>query len=129
MRNQQDQEEVNKRVPLMRDYITGYLVWAAAFFLPGLHHFYLGNFWRGMKYLCTGNEVEAGWLLDLFEMHVLIQKSVQEKGHVLGVCYCNSCATNPCCCCCWPLCPKPTVTIQNNGNIYDDTNDLDAVLA
>ncbi len=127
LRNQQDQEAVNNRVPLLRDYITGYLVWAAAFFLPGLHHFYLGNTWRGVKYLCTGNEVVAGWVLDLFELHVLIQKSVQEKGHVLGLLYCRCCATNPCCCCLWPCCPKPVVDVaRNNGNVYDeDDADLD----
>jgi hypothetical protein len=125
LRNQQDQEEVNNRKPLMRDYVTGYLVWAAALFLPGLHHFYLGNTWRGVKYFCTGNEVLAGWILDLFEMHVLIQKSVQEKGHVLGLCYCHCCASNPCCCCFWPCCPKPKRIQDNNGNRYDDGEDIE----
>jgi hypothetical protein len=126
MRNQQDQEAVNHRVPYPRDYITGYFVWFAALLIPGLHHFYLGNTRRGVKYLLTFNEVYAGWLLDLFELHVLIQKSVQEKGHVLGCCYCKCCLYNPCCCCCRPCCPKPVVTIDNNGNVYDaDDMELD----
>ena len=124
LRNQQDQEAINNRTPLFRDYLTGYLVWAAALFLPGLHHFYLGNTWRGVKYLCTGNEVVAGWILDLFELHVLIQKSVQEKGHVLGPCYCSCCSMNPCCCCCWKCCPSPPHhhNANNNGNHYDDAD-------
>lgn len=41
---------------------------------------------RGYKYLFTGNEVIAGWLLDLFELHVLIQQSVQQYGHTTGCC-------------------------------------------
>jgi TM2 domain-containing membrane protein YozV len=119
MKNQQDQEAIDNRIPYPRDYITGYLVWFAALVIPGLHHFYLGNTRRGVKYLCTFNEVYAGWILDLFELHILIQKSVQEKGHVLGLCYCKCCLANPCFCCFWPFCPKPVVSIENNGNIYD----------
>ncbi|RYG68673.1 hypothetical protein EON64_04655 [archaeon] len=93
-----DQKEMDRRVPLFRDYLNAYLVWACAFFFPGLHHFYLGNFWRGVKYFCTGNEVVAGWLLDLFDMHVLVQKSVQEYGHTKGICTCCFCLN----CCCKP---------------------------
>lgn len=77
-----DQEDLNKRIPMLQDYAIAYFIWIIAFFLPGLHHFYLGNYWRGLKYLLTLNELEAGWLLDLFDMHVLVQKSVQERGHV-----------------------------------------------
>ena len=117
IRNQQDQQLINERIPLPRDYITGYLIWFLALFLPGLHHFYFGNFWRGMKYLCTGNEVLAGWILDLFELHILIQKSVQENGHVLGVCYCKCCATNPCCCCHGNCCPKPVIDIEGDAGM------------
>ncbi len=43
-----------------------------------------GNTNRGLKYFFTGNEALAGWLLDLFELHVLIQQSVQEHGHTNG---------------------------------------------
>lgn len=106
IRNLKDQESIDHRVPLFRDYVTGYAVWAISVFFPGLHHFYLGNTWRGVKYLCTGNEVMAGWFLDLFEMHVLIQKSVQEYGHVRHMCCCNCVLDNcsrccqTCCCCC-----------------------------
>lgn len=95
--NQVDQQSIQNRVPLFRDYFMGYSMWALALVCPGLHHFYLGNFWRGMKYLGTLNEVFAGWVLDLFEMHILIQKSVQEHGHVRGICYCQCCARSCCC--------------------------------
>jgi TM2 domain-containing membrane protein YozV len=60
-------------------------MWGCAAVIPGLHHFYLGNTNRGFKYLFTANEAYAGWLLDLFEMHVLIQASVQEHGHTNGL--------------------------------------------
>lgn len=89
-----DQTEMDKRVPLFRDYFNAYCVWLLAGLVPGLHHFYLGNFWRGIKYLFTGNEVVAGWLLDLFDLHVLVQKSVQEYGHTRGICTCCF----KCCC-------------------------------
>jgi streptolysin S family bacteriocin protoxin len=91
-----DQNNIDSRVPLFRDYFNAYCVWALAGFIPGLHHFYLGNFWRGVKYLCTFNEAYAGWLLDLFELHVLVQKSVQEHGHTAAIGNCGCC----CCCCC-----------------------------
>lgn len=103
-RNQEDQQAMQSRVPQAKDYITGYCVWLLAGLLPGLHHFYLGNFWRGMKYLFTGNEVVAGWALDLFEMHVLIQQSVQQKGNIPGAFFCNCCYT---CCCCFRCCHPP----------------------
>lgn len=119
-RNQEDQQSIQNRVPLFRDYVMGYTMWALAGFFPGLHHFYLGNFWRGMKYLFTGNEVYAGWVLDLLEMHILIQKSVQEYGNVAGMCYCQCCVTNAtfracCCCCCASRGRTGTVTHEHNG--------------
>eukprot|EP01034_Spumella_vulgaris_P038782 gene38782-47898_t len=72
------------RVPTSYDMWFGYLMWLGAFVMPGLHHFYLGNTNRGIKYLLTANEAYVGWFLDLFEMHVLIQASVQEYGHTSG---------------------------------------------
>jgi Mn2+/Fe2+ NRAMP family transporter len=54
-------------------------------------HFYLGNTLRGFKYLFTFNEVYAGWLLDLFELHVLLQRSVQEYGNVKAPFWCTCC--------------------------------------
>lgn len=102
-RDEEQTERTRARKATFSDYVYGYLAWFLAFFLPGFHHFYLGNFWRGVKYLCTGNEVLAGWILDLFEMHVLIQKSVEEHGHTQGcrsLCPC----LYYCCCCCWCCC-------------------------
>ena len=130
--NQLDQESINARVPLPRDYITAYFIWMLAFFIPGLHHFYLGNFWRGMKYLFTLNEVCAGWVLDLFELHVLVQKSVQEKGHIEACCWCQCCSVFwyvLCFCGCCGLCKKSTKnpsSVDNNDNTNDEntnTND------
>jgi len=121
LKNQEDQESIQNRVPLFRDYVMGYSMWLLAGFIPGLHHFYLGNFWRGMKYLFTGNEVYAGWALDLLDMHILIQKSVQEYGHVAGLCYCQCCVTNACfrACCCCGCCGRrgraPTATTEGNN--------------
>jgi len=104
-RDEEQTERTRARKATASDYFYGYLAWILAFFLPGFHHFYLGNFWRGIKYLFTGNEVFAGWILDLFEMHVLIQKSVEEYGHTQG---CRSLC--PClyyCCCCCFCCKAP----------------------
>jgi len=92
-----DQNDMDKRVPEFRDYFNAYCVWLLAGAIPGLHHFYLGNFWRGVKYLFTLNEAIAGWLLDLSEMHVLVQKSVQEYGHTRGTCTCCLCCDSRCC--------------------------------
>ena len=86
-----DNDQKSRRVPTYRDYAVGYMVWLLAGVVPGLHHFYLGNTWRGVKYLLTFNEVFAGWFLDFFEMHVLVQKSVEEYGHTTGPCCCCSC--------------------------------------
>jgi hypothetical protein len=122
VKNQEDQKAISDRVPYFRDYLTGYLVFLLAAFLPGLHHFYLGNFWRGMKYLFTANEVYAGWLLDLLEMHILIQKSVQEYGHVHGVCYCQACETNSfvrCCCCCRCQQPAASNALAENSDTHE----------
>lgn len=69
------------KTPRFTDYFFGYLCWLLAFFLPGLHHFYLGNYWRGLKYLLTINEFFVGWFLDLFELHILIKKSVEIYGN------------------------------------------------
>ena len=89
--DQQDDDgerNASSRVPTAADYVFGYLAWLIAMLIPGFHHFYLGNFWRGLLYLFTFNEVFAGWLLDFFEMHVLIQRSVQEHGHTSYFCCC-----------------------------------------
>ena len=82
------------KVPHRCDYINGYLIWLLAGVIPGLHQFYLGDTWRGLKYFFTLNEFVVGWLLDLFEMHVLVQKRVQQYGNAKGCC-CLSCLS--CC--------------------------------
>ena len=90
LRNQEDQRAIEERVPRCLDYFLGYLMWLGALALPGLHHFYLGNFWRGLAYLVTLNQLYTGWLLDLCEVHVLVQQSVQEYGNTgLCCCYCS----------------------------------------
>ena len=55
------------KVPHRCDYINGYLIWMLAGVIPGLHQFYLGDTWRGLKYFFTLNEFVVGWLLDLFD--------------------------------------------------------------
>lgn len=112
---ERDEENVAKatvRKATFTDYFYGYSAWLIAFLLPGYHHFYLGNFWRGVKYFFTGNEVWAGWLLDLFEMHVLIQKSVEEHGHSRG---CRGFCPCICCCC-------PPVKYAEDGDVEANIN-------
>ena len=97
------QKKTDSRVPLVSEYITVYLLWFLAFFIPGLHHFYLKNYKRGFLYLFTINEFFFGWLLDLFELHILLLKSVQEHGNSPccgGICGC-------CCSCCRLAAEKP----------------------
>jgi TM2 domain-containing membrane protein YozV len=94
-----------QRVPTSYDMWFGYLMWLLALFLPGLHHFYLGNTNRGIKYLLTANEAEVGWFLDLFEMHVLIQASVQEYGHTGG---------------CFKCCPAEEVEGSSSSSAVED---------
>jgi TM2 domain-containing membrane protein YozV len=88
-----EQRKTEARVPRASDYFNAYLCWLLAFFLPGLHHFYLGNFWRGLKYMLTINEFFVGWLLDIFELHILVKKSVEEYGSqpVCSCCRCGCC--------------------------------------
>ena len=86
-----EQRKTEARIPRFADYFNAYVCWLFAFFLPGLHHFYLGNFWRGMKYLITINEFFVGWFLDIFELHILVKKSVEEYGNQ-PVCSCCRCA-------------------------------------
>jgi TM2 domain-containing membrane protein YozV len=83
------QKQTESRVPRFADYAMAYAVFVLALVVPGLHHFYLGNFWRGIKYLCTCNELLVGWFLDLFELHVLVRKSVEQHG--------NRRCCEPCC--------------------------------
>ena len=66
--------------PSWLDYFNGYSMWLLAGIIPGLHQFYLGDSWRGVKYFFTLNEFYVGWLLDLFEMHILIEKRVEQYG-------------------------------------------------
>lgn len=77
--------------PTASDYMMGYWMWAAAALLPGLHHFYMGNWWRGLKYLFMLNELYVGWALDLFELHVMIQKRAEQYGSGC----CASCFARP----------------------------------
>ena len=76
--------------PNWLDYFNGYTIWLISALLPGLHQFYLGDTWRGVKYFFTANELWVGWMLDLFEMHVLIQKRVEQYGNSRA-CFCFSC--------------------------------------
>lgn len=94
-----EQRATEARVPQCSDYLMAYLIFMLAFFIPGLHHFYLGNFWRGLKYLFTLNEFFVGWFLDIFELHILVKKSVEEHGSQKC---CFPCRRNICCCCCPP---------------------------
>jgi ABC-type multidrug transport system ATPase subunit len=101
-------DEDNKRSkladPTTGDYVIGFLSFFFALFIPGLHHFVLGNTWRGLLYLFTFNELYTGWVLDLFEVHILIKKSVQEYGHLN--CWLCSCCYNIWTCCSCYCCRK-----------------------
>lgn len=91
--------KVELNTPRFADYLCGYLCWLLAFFLPGLHHFYLGNYWRGFKYLITINELCVGWFLDLFELHILIKKSVETYGNQTCCTFCGGSGCNGKYCC------------------------------
>ena len=92
--------------PSILDYFLGFLSFVFALMIPGLHHFVLGNTGRGLLYLFTFNELYLGWFLDMFEIHLLIKKSVQEYGHLH--CWFCSCMFNVAtfcrCCICRKLC-------------------------
>jgi ABC-type multidrug transport system ATPase subunit/TM2 domain-containing membrane protein YozV len=119
--NQEDQQAMNSKVPRFADYATAYTMWLVAAIVPGAHHFYLGNTWRGVKYLLTLNEVYAGWFLDIFEMHVLVQKSVQEHGNIRACCYCWGCAAIArCCCCCCFSTPKVESSPSDSRQVTRD---------
>ncbi len=94
MRQSVDGNQKTSNTPTFLDYINGYSIWLIAIALPGLHQFYLGDIWRGLKYLFTVNECWVGWCLDLCEMHVLIQKRVEQYGHSQTCCCCACCAKN-----------------------------------
>ena len=79
-------QDAKKSEPNFRDFFQGYLCLFFALLLPGLHHFWLGNIWRGLKYFFTLNEFYVGWFLDLFEINSLIRKSVEEKGNSRACC-------------------------------------------
>ncbi len=51
----------------------------------GLHHFWLGNVWRGVLWLLTYNLLLVGWLWDLFTMPSLVQEAHDRRGRV-GCC-------------------------------------------
>lgn len=105
------------RRPMFRDYFFGYVIWFFSFFFFGAHHFYLGNTDRGWKYLLTGNEIQVGWFLDLFELHVLIKKSVEEFGSTTngtraGSCFC----CGGCCCSCCGKSANDSATTNNSSS-------------
>ena len=77
--------------PRAADYWTGYMMWFLALAIPGLHHFWLGNTARGFKYFFTANELMVGWFLDLFEMHMLVRRSVEEFGNKPCCGFCTCC--------------------------------------
>ena len=116
-------DATNTRQPKFSDYVWGYAFLLLAVLIPGLHHFALGNTYRGFKYFFTLNEVMVGWFLDFFDMPLLVQRSVEEYGHIGEVCFCArlcSCCSRGCgfccsgcthfwrflCCCCC-ICCRP----------------------
>lgn len=105
-----------KNGPSFLDYFNGYSIWLLAGIIPGLHQFYLGDTWRGVKYFFTLNEVFVGWLLDLFEMHVLIQKRVEQYG---------SSHVPFCCSCCYSVKAARTAP-STNGSLRGSTNSTSA---
>ncbi len=86
-----DSVEHTQRHPFVLDYVLGYLSWLIAILIPGFHHWHLGNRWRAVFFFFTWNQVFAGWVMDLFELHILVQQSVQQHGHATGFC-CTCCA-------------------------------------
>jgi len=126
--------------PHIGDYIIAYMALLLAAFplFSGAHHFVLRNNWRGAKYFFTWNEIMCGWLLDIFDMRVLVQRSVQEHGHVdifkcflcgWGFCCTSSCYACfyylcccwSCCCCCFKwFCSPPSKRSQPAGTTVGD---------
>ena len=45
----------------------------------GLHHFYLGNYKRGVLFLCTLGIFGLGWLADLFQMPMIVAEANKQK--------------------------------------------------
>jgi ABC-type multidrug transport system ATPase subunit len=108
----EDEEEAAAKAlrPTYLDYFFGILSLFFALLVPGFHRCFLGDCWNGCFYFWTCNELFAGWLLDLCEIHILVQHAVQQFGHLT----CR-CCTWPfrccywawyylCCCCCWVRC-------------------------
>ena len=93
-----DENQLAPRVPTFQDYLFYLLAWAPSALLPGLHQCTLGNRWEGLTYLFTANWCYVGWVLDLFDTRVLVQRAVEEHGHV--ECFCSLLCSSLCCCCC-----------------------------
>ena len=119
-------------VPHAADYIIAYLALIFAIIVPGTHHFVLRNNWRGLLYFLTFNEAYCGWFLDIFEMRVLVQRSVQEFGHIniFNCCVCTCwyymCCCWFCCCFCFKsMCPLPSRPESNaDGKLLEEPNAL-----
>ena len=108
------QNKADNRVPTKREYLTAYIIWVLAFFIPGLHHFYLKNYSRVFLYFFTINEFFFGWFLDLFELHILVQKSVQEHGN--RACCCGICG---CCCACCRLPVEKPDSAEESEDVHE----------
>jgi len=57
-----------------------YLLWIPPFGILGFHHFFLGDYNRGLLYLCSFGILGMGWLYDLFKLRHYV-KLQNEKIH------------------------------------------------
>jgi ABC-type multidrug transport system ATPase subunit len=67
--------------PTEEDMRAGYAVWGVGLIVPGLHHFYLGNRFKGCVYFVTMNLFYMGWFIDGLFLKSLIRESIQKHGH------------------------------------------------
>eukprot|EP00164_Ancoracysta_twista_P004551 GFYU01006139.1.p1 GENE.GFYU01006139.1~~GFYU01006139.1.p1 ORF type:complete len:114 (-),score=15.32 GFYU01006139.1:128-469(-) len=74
-----------------------------SFFLPGLLHYWLRNWGRGVMYTLTWNLIGFGFLWDCVSMPTLIvQAKARQRVSRLTCCCCEGCTCCECCgeCCC-----------------------------
>jgi TM2 domain-containing membrane protein YozV len=52
-----------------------YLFWALAFFIPGMHRFYLGKIGTGIVHFFTRGLFFIGWILDFFKLPQMVREA------------------------------------------------------
>ena len=73
------------------DYRIHYIMWFCSAMMPGLHRFYLGDYWNAWAYFLTANWCMLGWWWDFWRLPRLVQLSVAKFGHTSCCCDCSFC--------------------------------------